>query len=91
MNAINGTSIDRLLNSLGAISILTNSSGTTEMGLHHKRICGDMGAVTTTNANRLIDPNGLIPQFTTEQRFPSSRLNRMGCWSRKSEGWISQD
>jgi len=50
-----------------------------------------MGAVTATNTNRLVDPNGLIPQITTEQWFPSSRLNRMDCWSRKSEGWISQD
>tara|TARA_A200000159_G_scaffold113457_1_gene106557 strand:+ start:341 stop:541 length:201 start_codon:yes stop_codon:yes gene_type:complete len=66
MNAINGTSIDRLLNSLSAISILTNGSGTTEMGLHHKRICGDMGAVTTTNTNRFVDPYGLIPQIATE-------------------------
>jgi hypothetical protein len=50
-----------------------------------------MGAVTATNTNRFVDPNGLIPQITTKQWFPSSRLNRMGCWSRKSEGWISQD
>jgi hypothetical protein len=50
-----------------------------------------MGAVTATNTNRFVDPYGLIPQIATEQWFPSSRLNRMGCWSRKSEGWISQD
>ena len=91
MDAINGTSIDRLLNSLGAVAILTNGSGTAEMGLYHKRIGGDMSAITTTNTNRFVDPHGLIPQITTKQWFPSSRLNRMGCWSRKSEGWISQD
>ena len=73
MNAINGTSIDRLLNSLSAISILTNGSGTTEMGLHHKRICGDMGAVTTTNTDSFINPDRTFTQNTTKNGFTPSQ------------------
>ena len=66
MDAINGTSIDRFLNSLCTIAILTNGAGTTEMGLNYKRIGSDMGAITASNTNRFIDPHGLLSQMTTQ-------------------------
>jgi hypothetical protein len=60
MDAVNGTGIDGFLNSLSAITILANGSGATEMGLHHKSIGGDVGAISTTYTNCFINPNGLI-------------------------------
>jgi hypothetical protein len=90
MNAVHRAGIDRFLNSIGAVAILTNGSGTTEMGLNNESIGGDMGAITATNTNGLIHPHGLIPELTTQQWFQSIRLNGMNCWSRKSKRWISQ-
>ena len=90
MYAVNRAGIDRFLDTIGAVAILTNGSGTTEMGLDDESIGGDMGAITTTNTNCLIHPHGLIPELTTQQWFQSIRLDRMNCWSRKSKRWISQ-
>jgi hypothetical protein len=60
MDAVNGTGIDSFLNSLGAIAILANGSGATEIGLHHKRIGGDVGAVSAADTNCFINPHSLI-------------------------------
>ena len=90
MDAINGAGIDRFLNSLSAVSILTNGSRTTKTGFNDKRVGGDMGAIPATNTNGFVNPNCLIPQLTTQQWFPSIRLNGMRGWSRKGEGGISQ-
>ena len=60
MDAINGAGIDRLLNSLSAVAILTNGSRTTETGFNDKRIGGDMGAIPATNTNGFVNPNRLI-------------------------------
>jgi hypothetical protein len=60
MDAVNGTGIDGFLNSLGAITILANGSGATEMGLHNKSIGGDVGAVSATDTNCFVNPHGLV-------------------------------
>ena len=90
MNAVHRAGIDCFLNSIGAVAILTNGSGTSEMGLNDESIGGDMGAITATNADGLIHPHGLIPELTTQQWFQSIRLNGMDYWRRKSNRWISQ-
>jgi hypothetical protein len=90
MNAVHRAGIDRFLNSIGAVAILTNGSGTTEMGLNNESIGGDMGAITATNTNGLIHPHCLIPELTTKQWFQSIRLNGLDYWRRKSKRWISQ-
>jgi hypothetical protein len=65
MNAVHRTGIDRFLNSIGAVAILTNGSGTTEMGLNYESIGGNMGAITTTNTHSFINPDSFIPKLTT--------------------------
>jgi hypothetical protein len=60
MDAVNWTGIDGFLNSLGAVAILANGPGATEIGLHHKRIGGDVGAVSAADTNCFINPHSLI-------------------------------
>ena len=90
MNAINRTGIDRFLNSLCAVAILTNGTGSAEMGLNHEGIGGDMGAISATNTDSFIHPNGLVSKASTQKRLPSIRLDGLDRWSRKSERRISQ-
>ena len=61
MDAIHRTGVDRLLDELGAVTVLADGSGTAPIRLHHKGMAGYMGAIATANADRLIHPDSLFP------------------------------
>ena len=81
MDAINRTGVDRFLNAIGAVAVLSNCSGATEMRLNNKRIACNVGAVAATDANRFIHPDSLISHVTPQQGFsPGGLLLRpSGC------------
>ena len=69
MNAINRTGIDRFLYAVRAVTILTNRPRAPEIGLHHKRVAGDMSAIPTSDADGLIDPDRPISEGSSQNRF----------------------
>tara|TARA_B100002052_G_scaffold174510_1_gene158793 strand:- start:529 stop:894 length:366 start_codon:yes stop_codon:yes gene_type:complete len=80
MNAIHWASIDRFLNAICAVSILTNCSRTAITGLDNKSIRSDMSTISATDAYRFINPNRFFSKSTTQQGFIAVWLNlRLGC------------
>ena len=64
MNAVDRAGLNRFLNQLCAVTVLANSAGATVTGLNHKRIGGDMSAVTASDADGFIDPNSFLSKGT---------------------------
>ena len=69
VNAINRTGIDRFLNAIRAVTILTNRPRAPEIGLHHKRVAGDMSAIPTSDADGLVNPDRPISKGSPQNRF----------------------
>jgi hypothetical protein len=57
VDAVHRTGLDRFLDAVTRVTILTNGPGAAEMGLNHKRVGGHMGAVATTDASSFIHPD----------------------------------
>ena len=69
VNTVHRAGIDRFLNPLRAVAVLTNGPGTSQIRLHHKSVTGDMGAVTAADTNGFIHPDGSITQGSPEKGF----------------------
>tara|TARA_B100000927_G_C16428438_1_gene454476 strand:+ start:290 stop:613 length:324 start_codon:yes stop_codon:yes gene_type:complete len=75
VDAIHRARVDGFLDAVSRIAILANRSGTTEIGLHHERVGGHMGAVTTTDAGGFIHPHGFLSQGTTQNRLTAGSFD----------------
>ena len=90
MNAIHRTGVDGLLDAFSGVTVLANGTGSTVPGFNNKCVSCHMGAISTTNTCGFIDPDGLFPKGSTEQRFTPRRLIlRLGELS-EGERWIVQ-
>ena len=67
MNAIHRTGVDRLLDELGAVTVLADGSGAAPIRFHHKSMAGHVGAIATANTDRLIHPDSLFAQRSPQQ------------------------
>ena len=85
MDAINRTGVDSFLDTFGAVAILSNRSGATEVRLYNKRIPCDMGAVAAADAYGFIHPNRLLGQCSPKLWLMSGLLDRKINRSRKSQ------
>ena len=85
VNAIHWTGINRFLNAIGAVSVLTDCPGTPQIWLYNKGVTGYVGAVTTTDAFGLIDPDSLLAQSSTKHGLITGSKNLLLGWSLKSE------
>ena len=90
MDAVDGTGVDRLLNAIGAVTVLSDRPGATPTGLHQKRVGRNVGAIATADADGFIDPDGLLAQGSTKQRLtPTAPGLTLGIGNRgKGQGWI---
>lgn len=59
VDAVHRTGLDRFLDAVRWVTILSNCPGTTEMWLNHEGIRGHVSAVAATDAGRLINPDRL--------------------------------
>jgi hypothetical protein len=66
VDAINRTGIDRFLNYLGRVGVLANHAGATVVGFYVESIAGDVSAMLTADASKLIYINALLTQYTAE-------------------------
>jgi hypothetical protein len=66
VNAIDRAGVDRLLNHLFRVAILTNGPSTAIFRLDVKGAAGDVGAVGTADAGQLIDVNPLLANGTAQ-------------------------
>ena len=80
MNAIHRTGVDGLLDAFSGVTVLANGTGSTVPGFNNKCVSCHMGAISTTNTCGFIDPDGLFPKGSTEQRFTTRR---------PSSGWVN--
>ena len=90
MDAIHRARVDGFLDAVSRIAILANRSGTTEIGLHHERVGGHMGAVTTTDAGGFIHPHGFLSQGTAQNRLTAGSFNELSGESLKSKNWVQK-
>ena len=60
MDAVHWAGIYRFLDTFCAVSVLPNRTGTTKPGFDDKSVRGDMGAISTTDTNGFVHPNGLF-------------------------------
>jgi hypothetical protein len=67
MDAIHGTGIDRLLEELGGVTVLADGSGAAPIRFHHEGMAGHVGAIATANTDRLIHPDSLFPERSSQQ------------------------
>ena len=77
MDAINRTGVDGLLNTFGAVSILSNRSGATEIRLYNERVTCDVGAIAAADADGFIYPNRSLGQRSPELRLTSISYYRL--------------
>ena len=66
VNAIHWTGIDGFLDPLTAITVLANHPRSPVVRLNDEGVTSHMSAVTTSDANGLINPDRLLPQLATE-------------------------
>ena len=85
MDAVNRTGVDRFLDAFGAVAILSNCSGATEMRLYNKSIACDVGAVAAADTDRFIYPDRSFGQRSPKLWLMSGRLDRQVNRSRKSQ------
>ena len=74
VDAVHRTGLDRFLDAIRGISILTNCPGAPEMRLNHKGVRGHMRAVTATNTGRFINPHRLGLKPAAQDRLQSCPL-----------------
>ena len=73
VNAIHRTGVDGFLDPFGGVPVLTDRSGTAVIGFDHKGVAGHVSAVSASDADRFIHPDGLITQLTPEQWLSAIR------------------
>ena len=88
MDAIDRTGVDCFLNAFRAVAVLTNGPGTSQVRLHNEGIAGHMSAVTTADADGLIDPYRPFAKSATELGLTPGSFNRLINRSRKRQGGI---
>jgi hypothetical protein len=77
MDAVDRTGVHGLLNQFGAVAVLTECRGAPPTGFKHKRVDRNVNAITATDANGLIDPDGFLAQMSAKQGFKPAGANRI--------------
>ena len=90
MDAIDRTGVDGFLNAFRAVAVLTNGPGTSQVRLHNEGITGHMCAVTTADADGLIDPYRPFTKSAAELGLTPGSFNRLVNRSRKRQGGIDR-
>ena len=90
MDAIDRTGVDGFLNALCAVAVLTNGPGTSQVRLHNEGIAGHMSAVTTADADGLIDPYRPFAKSAPKLGLTPGSFNRLVNRSRKRQGRINR-
>ena len=95
MDAVNRTGIYCFLNALCAVAVLTDGSGATQLRLNNESVAGHMSAITTADADALINPNRSFTEDASELRLTPGSFNRLINRSRERQGridriWLAQ-
>ena len=84
MDAVHWAGIDRFLDAFCAVSVLPDRTGTTKPGFDDKSVRGDMGAISTTDTNGFVHPNGLFTQCSTKTWLKTGGNNLRLCRGKES-------
>ena len=76
VDAIHRTGVDRFLDAFGAVAVLADRSGATEVRLYNKRIPCDVGAVAAADADGFINPYRSFGERSPQLWLVSVRLDR---------------
>ena len=90
MDAIDRTGVDGFLNAFGAVAVLTDGPGASEVRLHNKGVAGHMSAVTTADADGLIDPYRPFAKSAPKLGLTPGSFNRLVNRSRERQGRINR-
>ena len=73
VDAIDWTGVDCFLDPFGGVAVLADRSGTAVVRFDHKGVGSHVGAVSASDADRFINPHGLIPQLAPQQWLSAIR------------------
>ena len=90
MDAIDRTGVDGFLNAFGAVAVLTDGPGASEVRLHNEGVACHMSAVTTADADGFVHPNRSFTKGAPELGLTPGSFNRLINRSRKRQGGIDR-
>ena len=90
MDAIDRTGVDGFLNAFGTVAVLTDGPGASEVRLHNEGVACHMSAVTTADADGLIDPYSPFTKSAPELGLTPGSFNRLVNRSRERQGRINR-